>query len=87
MSACPSCRYRIADSVATVGGSNGLWAWLELRAEQLLRLFWPAVEALADELLVRGEVAGTEARQIMAAAWASSCKAVARTLGNSEGRV
>jgi hypothetical protein len=53
---------------------NGLWAWLELRAEQLLRLHWPAVEALADELLVRGEIAGTEARQIMAAAWASSCE-------------
>ena len=57
---------------------NGLWAWLDVRAEQLLRRFWPAVEALADALLVRGEIAGADVLQIMREAWKSSCSAARR---------
>jgi hypothetical protein len=55
-------------AVEICGSDEECSAWMELifiRARNQLGNFWPAVEALAEELLKRDTITGAEARQII----------------------
>jgi hypothetical protein len=38
--------------------------WLEVRTQKLLTLIWPAVVAIANELMIKGEITGKRAKHV-----------------------
>lgn len=50
------------DRAADGPEGQALWKWTQIRAEYILRLVWPAVEAIAAELLEKQEITGKRAR-------------------------
>lgn len=44
--------------------ARALWNWTKIRAEHILRDIWPAVEAIAAELLEKQEITGRRAGEL-----------------------
>jgi hypothetical protein len=62
--------YKNAISLADhVSGNNeeaeALLKWLRLKAKSTVEFYWPAIKALAAELVNRQKISGKEARPIM----------------------